>query len=137
VGQRGFVVSWRSGSWGRTAGGFTALSLASVVLVFAAASSEGYRTTSTDLHDGTVWTLSSDRDRVMRINARVDEFDTEVLSDVSEAQLFQFGTSVYLQTPEGFAHVPALSSGTHSVGWQACDSYDQCTNSNTISVGVP
>ncbi len=66
----------RSPGSAKSVASFTAVSRVAASLVFAAATSEGYRTTSTDLHDGTVWTLSADRNAAARINARIDELDT-------------------------------------------------------------
>ncbi len=104
----------RSARGAKSAASFTAVSVVAASLVFAAATSEGYRTTSTDLHDGTVWTLSTDRNAAARINARIDEFDTMVRTDVSDAQLYQDGTSVYLQTAEGFAQLNSIGTNIAS-----------------------
>lgn len=99
----------------RSVASFSVVSIAAASLVFAAVSSEGYRTTSTDLHDGTVWTLSVDRAAIARVNARINEFDTVVRSDVADANLYQSGTSVYLQTPEGFSQLNSIGTNVSKV----------------------
>ena len=113
------LPTWRAGALSRPGGAksvasFTAMSVVAGTLVLAAVTSEGYRTTSTDLHDGTVWTLSPERGAAARINARIDEFDTLVRTDVADAQLYQDGTNVYLQTAEGFAQLNSI--GTNIAG---------------------
>lgn len=73
------------------------------------------------MHDGTVWTISSDRNAALRINARIDEFDTLIREDMRDASLYQDGTSVYLQTPEGFAQMNSVGTNLSDVMFAEID----------------
>lgn len=111
--------AWRTG-WrntghapvviGRRAIGFVLAFAAIVGFVAFVVTREGYRTTATELHDGTVWTISRERDAVARVNARIKEFDTRIRNEMESADLYQDGKSVYLRLPEGI--VPLNAVGT-------------------------
>lgn len=93
-----FVRSWWLGLHGRSrsiaSAGF--LGAAIVGLLVAVFVADGFRATSYDLNDASVWVTNGDLDMVGRINTQIAKQDSAFEADTTDPQIIQDGRAVFV-----------------------------------------